>query len=365
MSLFDTKKNQAICVLPWIHEYKTIRGQVAPCCLGDVLQGNESLQLVREQMLQGIKPRPCTKCYTKESESSYSPRIHETIDWLKKFGEPDIDHPELQYIDVRYDPTCNLKCKTCGPQSSTLWQKEKKIKIPVNQANMDYLATVDKSKLKKVYLAGGEPTYIKGYLEFLEKLHDANPNCEVIINTNLKNLPDDWKKIISVFPNLTIVCSCDAIGTLGRYLRYPLQWEQFEQNVKFVSEKANFFQFNLVASNLNSHKLFETCSWMKTYSRNINISILDHPACFSEQAVPYSVREIYIENIAKLQKFPVSVHYAVNFRNEIQHLLSKYHNAVYDESLHKELQTEISDQDSHRSLQLSEVDPLLQDWIYR
>ena len=48
------------------------------------------------------------------------------------------------------------------------------------------------------------------------------------------------KEIIKRFKNLTIVCSCDAIETLGTYMRYPLGWSEFEQNVKFVSEHANF-----------------------------------------------------------------------------------------------------------------------------
>lgn len=365
MSLFDVKQNPAICVLPWVHEYKTIRGKTAPCCQGDVLEHDESLQSIREQMLKGHKPRACNKCFIKEQESSYSPRIQETVEWLKKYGEPDIENPILQFIDIRYDATCNLKCKTCGPGSSTLWQKEKNIKLPMNASNMNYLESVDKHQLKKVYLAGGEPTYIKGYLQFLDQLYDINPRCEVIINTNLKNLPDSWKTIIKKFENLTIVCSCDAIGVLGTYVRYPLQWKQFEDNVKFASEEANFFQFNLVASNLTSHRLFETCSWMQKYSKNINISILDNPSCFSEKAVPHADRNPYIENIKKLQKFPVSVHYALNFRNKIQYLLDKYHDAVYDESLHRTLRQEITEQDSHRTIRLQAVDPFLRDWIYR
>jgi organic radical activating enzyme len=271
----------------------------------------------------------------------------------------------IQYIDVRYDPTCNLKCKTCGPQASTLWQKEKNIRIPINPANLDYFANVDKRNLKKVYLAGGEPTYIKSYLDFLEKLYEINPECEVIINTNLKKLPDSWKQIITKFRNLTIVCSCDAIGVLGTYVRYPLQWKEFEENVKFVKEHANFLQFNLVASNITSHKLFETCSWMGTYSKNINLSILENPACFSEKAVPHDIRNSYLENISKLEKFPISVYYALNFRRKIAYLLKKYSDSVYDESLHKELQSEIREQDSHRLLQLPEADPFLQGWIYR
>lgn len=364
MPIFDPKKNKAICVLPWIHEYRTIDGKVGPCCQGDTLDPNESMADIRQQMIEGIKPRACGHCYRKEQESGYSPRLQETTDWLKKFGEPDINSPGLQFIDVRYDPTCNLKCKTCGPHDSTLWQKEKKIKILINETNREYFSGVDKRILKKVYMAGGEPTYIREYLSFLQDLYKVNPTCEVIINTNLKKLSPEWKHIMTEFKNLTIICSCDATGLLGKYVRYPLGWEEFEENVSWVSQNTNFLQFNLVASNLNSHKLFETCSWMKQYSTNINLSILTNPSCFSERAVPLKQRSVYIESFTKLLKFPVSAHYALNFRTKIQYLIKKYSESEYDQSLHKTLTLEINEQDSHRTLNLQDVDSFLYGWTH-
>jgi organic radical activating enzyme len=364
MSVFDPKSNPAICVLPWVHEYTDTRGRVAPCCHGLTLEKNETMSFVRQEMLNGIKPRVCTNCYTNEEESGWSHRIQENIDWIKKFGEPDINNPTVQYIDVRFDPTCNLKCKTCGPWASTLWQKEKNVSLPVNSTNKERFNKIDKKNLRKVYLAGGEPTYIRQYLEFLEDLYVVNPSCEVIISTNLKKLPDAWKRIIKIFENLTVICSCDSINTLGRYVRYPLIWDEFEENVRFVSENANFLQFNLVASNLTSHKIYETCLWMKQFSSNINISILTDPESMAEHAVPFEHRQTYIENIKKLSKFPVSVYYAMNFRNKIQYLIKKYSEAEYNKELHKKLVEEITEQDSHRTLKLCDVDPFLYQWIY-
>ncbi len=237
--MFDVKNNKAICILPWVHEFKDIGGNTGPCCHADSFKDNESIEKVRKMMLDGEKPEICSKCYDREQKTNFSPRIIETNDWLKKFGTPDIEHPKLEYADIRYNPVCNLKCKMCGPASSTLWQKEKGITININKENQNYIHTLDKKVLKKVYLAGGEPTYIKDYLEFLNALHLVNPYCEVIINTNLKRLPDGWKQIIKKFENLTIICSCDAIGILGTYVRYPLWFSEFEQNVKWVSENAN------------------------------------------------------------------------------------------------------------------------------
>ena len=70
----------------------------------------------------------------------------------------------------------------------------------------------DKKNLKKVYLAGGEPTYIKDYLEFLNGLFLVNPNCEIIINTNLKKLSDAWKDVIKKFGSIDSLINVAAIS---------------------------------------------------------------------------------------------------------------------------------------------------------
>ncbi len=360
MSVFDTKKNSAICVLPWVHEHTDIDGNKSPCCFA---KNTDSIQSIRDQMIKGIQPIECSTCYTSEQESGWSYRLLETKDWIKKFGEPKVDSPELQYLDVRFDPTCNLKCKTCGPRESTLWQKEKKIKITPNVSSREYFESVDKSVLKRVYLAGGEPTFIRAYLEFLEGMYIENRECEIVINTNLKRLPDRWKDIITKFPRLSIICSCDAIKDLATYVRYPVEWEKFEQNVDFASRHANFLQFNLVASNLTTHKIDETCNWMKKYSNNINLMILQNPKIFSEKSVPKKARSTYIQSLENIKKFPVSVYYAAQFRTQVNYLLKKYGEDNYDAHLHHKLKKEIDEQDSHRMLKLQDVDAFLHNWI--
>ena len=38
MSKFDVKNNKSICVLPWIHEFKSVGGHTAPCCVAKTLK---------------------------------------------------------------------------------------------------------------------------------------------------------------------------------------------------------------------------------------------------------------------------------------------------------------------------------------
>ena len=360
MSTFNIHKNKAICVLPWVHEHIDLSRKQRPCCIGDPIGKDRTIEDIRQEMLKGIQPKECLNCYKQEENKESSGRIRETVSWLKKFGEPAIDSPTLQYLDIRNDPTCNLKCKTCGPHASTLWAKEKK--IIVNVPTYD-LSKYDKSQLKKIYFAGGEPTYNKSYLKFLKELLLVNPTCEVIINTNLKKLPDEWKEIITSFKNLTTIISCDAIEKLGCYVRYPLEWKQFEENVKFVKDQANFIMFNLVPSNLTVHRLDQTLNWMSTYTKNISLSIVGGDI-WTHKAIPYSHRHLYLENLNKLKNFPINPWFGHKFRLNLNSLIAKYESKDYDAELHQKLKQEIVEQDSHRTTQLRDVDPFLYSWIF-
>ena len=360
MSTFNIHKNKAICVLPWVHEHLDLSGKQKPCCHGYPIVNNRGIDDIRQEMLEGVQPLECVRCYKQESNNESSARIRETIDWLKKFGEPDILNPIIQHLDIRNDPTCNLKCKTCGPYASTLWAKEKDVII--KPKNYD-LSIYDKSQLKKIYFAGGEPTYNKSYLEFLTELLEINPLCEVMINTNLKRLPDSWKTIISSFKNLTVIISCDAIEDLGCYVRYPLVWTQFEENVKFVSERANFTMFNLVPSNLTVHSIDRTVEWMKQYTDNISLTVVDGEQ-WDHRAVPMEHRSRYIDSLKKLIKFPAGAWTAHKFRLNLNSLINKYESNNYDPILHNKLKNEIEEQDSHRTTQLKDVDPFLYSWIF-
>ena len=111
-------------------------------------------------------------------------------------------------------------------------------------------------------------------------------------------------------------------------------------------------------------KIFETCSWMKQYSKNISLEILDKPEIFSEASVPMHERQKYILELKKLRKFPIGMYSAGKFRSNINYLIQRYTKTKYNKQLHKTLKAEIAEQDSHRSINLKQTDAFLYNWIY-
>ena len=357
MTIFDTKKNKAICVLPWIHEHLDLGGNQRPCCEGEILK--RPLEEIRKEMLQGVKPRECLSCYKKEDSNEISPRMQETAIWLKKGHDPDTDTREILYLDVRNDPTCNLKCKMCGPHASTLWAKEVGADVIVPSYD---LGKYNIDRLKKVYLAGGEPTYNKDYLLFVKKIMQVNEDCEIVINTNLKKIPEDWKNVIKQCKNLTVTISCDATGDLAEYMRFPLGWKNFEENVKFCVENANFVMFNLVATNLNTHKIHDTVMWMTNYSNAISVLNVDGDI-WTHKAVPHKFRSSYIKQLEKCLSIRMNNIFGLKFRKSIQSLLKKYSSHDHDETLLGDLRNELKQQDGKRGIEIEHVDSFISEWV--
>jgi len=359
MNQFDVINNKAICVLPWVHEHLDLRGNKRHCCHSHELTAEETLSTIRTMMLEGQLPSACQPCYTQEAQREISPRLVETIHWLKKYQAPDVNIVDIQYIDIRNDPTCNLKCKTCGPKASTLWAKERGVSLTLPDYDLN---KYNKKKLKKVYMAGGEPTYNKKYLEFLKELLVVNPECEIVMNTNLKSLSKEWKEFIPKFKNFTVTISCDAIEDLGCYVRFPLNWQQFEENVKFCKDNSNHIMFNLVASNIVTHTIYKTVEWMSQYTKDINISHV-RGDMWTHITVPMSERQNYIDNLTLLKNYTIAPHRAGSFKLIIDSLIKKYSEDNYNKNTHKLLKLEIESQDFHRYKQLKDVDGFLNSWI--
>ena len=358
--IFDLKNNKAICALPFVHQFLDFQGKQRPCCISKQLTDGRTMDDVRGEMLKGVRPKECEICYSNEDKKQSSQRIIQTVKHIKrdKISSPDCD---IISIDFRNDQTCNLKCKYCGPWASTLWQKEKG--MVENTTSYKELDRVDKSKLKYVYLAGGEPTLSDRYITFINELTAVNPDCEITINSNLNRLSDEWKDTIKKCNNICFIMSCEATEMLGSYLRYPLNWEKFESNVEFVVKNTNFSYFNLVGNCLNLHVLDKTINWMCGHTKNVSLQILKTPIHYQIYAIPKEHRKPYIESVKKTMGITLDSYVAYQFKDNLRWFEDALSEDNYDKSLHEALKRDILEQDNHRHISLSEADPFLYEWV--
>jgi hypothetical protein len=92
-----------------------------------------------------------------------------------------------QRIDLLFDRSCNLACRTCFPESSTFWEKHlRDNNLPVVKFKpTDNLATIKKvltnldlSNLKQVQFCGGETLLGNTYWETAQILADLVPDAK-------------------------------------------------------------------------------------------------------------------------------------------------------------------------------------------
>ena len=142
------------CILPWVSIEASPVGTVRPCCLADDeiindagnkfelstanfadIQNSNHMRKLREQFLDGQRPQTCRKCWNEERGGRTSKRMH-TLDRLKhtiKDTEWTVDAKPLMFLDLKLGNICNLKCRICGPWSSSQFATEEINQLPREQ----------------------------------------------------------------------------------------------------------------------------------------------------------------------------------------------------------------------------------------
>lgn len=371
--MWDLKKNKSICIYPYVHRHYKLDGNEAFCCYSKENYGKQGddntskRKHIIDQMQKGLPIKGCETCYKKETEGSTSPRIERTKQWINRYGAP--QGINLQWYDIRNDDTCNLKCKYCGPYYSTTWKKE--LQIPVKRKKPIIVSDKDISECRSWYTAGGEPFLNQPFLDIITRFGVLNPSAEIVITSNLSNVSDKWLDALSKLKNLTITASIDASGTLLQYLRYPVTEQRVTETMQRIYNHtdANILA-GTTASNLSIHAFGNTYEYLKENLKDhsqIDMGIVETPEEFTVNAIPYDVRQHYVEStqdvIKKIKQDSKSIRKLIMI-DRLKNVLHRLENEKYDTALHKKLQNTLTTQDSKRSLKLIDVDPFLHDWIY-
>tara|TARA_B100001939_G_scaffold347188_1_gene368020 strand:+ start:375 stop:1838 length:1464 start_codon:yes stop_codon:yes gene_type:complete len=368
------KNNKSFCILPFI-ELQAQDKQTTLCCrdktpvcdsdkVGD-WQSNSAYKSIRNKMLQGIKiPEHCQTCYDLETKK-VSPRINDTIEWahkLKLNTVEDLKHiTSPAYYEVRASNACNLQCRMCGPEWSNQIHKEyQQLGWITNDQKFEYTGfdIINFDNLRKLYIAGGEPTIQKPFLEFLKKqIQNNNTDFELHINTNATFVNNSFRELIKHFPNVIFTVSIDGFQELNYYIRYPSSWDTIMENCKWIQDQGYQLAFNTVTQVLNIgrlHQLFHFLSqnfpnaWQTiTYAMGV-MRIEAYPDQQSALTDLYNIKNstYYHNNKAFTEMIDGMINY---FRNQFIPVKdNKYYTKFieYNESL-----------DRHRNIRLEDYRP--------
>lgn len=184
-------------------------------------------------------------------------------------------------IDLLFDRSCNLACRTCGPESSTFWEKHLKdnrllVRETFNEnQNIDtiknILETLDLSNVEQIQFCGGETLMGNTYWKTAHLLSELIPNAKdkVLLGfqTNgTQPVNEKYYELIEKFKLVKLMISIDGTHNRFNYLRWPADWNQVVDNILNLREKLPgnvMFFVQECTSNLNLFYFNEVGNWFK------------------------------------------------------------------------------------------------------
>lgn len=294
----------SVCPLPWMHLEVKNNGDISPCCVYNGTIGNitnktlldafDSQQLddLRRTFLKGDKPTGCSVCWKNEDTKVTSNRQRHQSLLSRDFLTAHIDSPKLVSLDLKPGITCNFKCRSCGPDSSSLWAQEiKNTTIPIatspfrDWASNDSIAfnqIIDQiPNLNNYDFYGGEPFLIKPLTLLVEKIVSKGraPGVRLHYNSNGSIWPEHLLPYWSHFQHIDLHFSIDNIGK-----RFELErggsWDQVNDNIqRLLAKKLPNLQISLMPliNIMNVLYIDELIDWAKSLDLPINSLYLQTP----------------------------------------------------------------------------------------
>jgi len=188
----------------------------------DELETSDWLTEIREKFAQDIWPAECVRCQEVENQAVDSIRIHAI--------NMDQSETTTDYLQVGgvLDNICNAACMTCGPNLSTRIGALTGTVFPIVNNSTGFWS-LPQDRIRHLDINGGEPSYSKNYKRILANLP---PNLRTLrLNTNCNIVLEELTEIAERGIEVTVTVSCDGIGPVHEFMRWPIPWETFYLNL--------------------------------------------------------------------------------------------------------------------------------------
>ena len=296
-------------------------GQTSSCCLADnldlTLDNFDNFHNLprkiedRELMLQGKWPTSgCEHCIHVEAEDGFSERLDSNqtrgLTPVELELDPTATSVTPTNLDIFVNNTCNFSCLYCSETLSSQIQNENKKfgtfnqngvvinsgDIPINDSVQDQMFIklirwLDNniSKLKRLYLLGGEPFLQHDLLSEIFSILDKNPcpQLELAMFSNM-NVPEKyWRKYTSKVKELALtgkikrfdlIGSIDCWGHEASYVRRGLDLDILDRRLMWASQQEDWLHLHISATMvpMSIKTLPDLIAKIATYSKNKEIS---------------------------------------------------------------------------------------------
>jgi sulfatase maturation enzyme AslB (radical SAM superfamily) len=234
-------------------------------------------------------PAECVRCQETEPNSI---RIYAT----------ELDHQTAQkdYLQVGgvLDNLCNAACQTCNENLSTRIGSLQGREFPIVN-NLDRFWQLPQDRIVHLDINGGEPSYSKNYKKILANLP---PNLKTLrLNTNCSTILTELTDIANRGIEVTVTVSCDGIGSVHDFVRWPIPWQEFYRNL--MTYKTMPVRLNLwtTVSILNVDDLPNIQQFAQEHGIDHSYAYLKQPYELSVDNNDLATRDAYIRKQKQLR----------------------------------------------------------------
>jgi sulfatase maturation enzyme AslB (radical SAM superfamily) len=377
--VIDLKQNKAFCIMPFVHVHVSERNDVKLCCLAkDEIKikkysdafdfaTDPEYQKIRAKLLAGERVPHCQNCYDYEDGGADSSRLRDTAEWIKRLEIKDIEDvkPNLISYDIRNDNLCNLSCRMCSPQFSSQISKEYRalgwIWDHENEPrSFNFNTVVDMATVRKIYVAGGEPSLMPGFREFLRRAIAAGrTDIEILMSTNMTNLNSEYRELLKPFTKLVIVCSIDGYDQVNRYIRWPADWTTLVENIKEMHQITPDIAFNVTVGIWNIARLSELIRFFEaTFEKPmILLNSIMHPP--HQMATAFPFKKVALADLDRV-KLTRSYRTDRSFRKKVDYYIQEIKNSEVNPTLLREFFKYNDALDASRGVKLADYIPELE-----
>lgn len=335
------------CLFPFTHLYIEPKGTVGPCCAMYRKDSNYIIQSAEDldnwdthSDLKGIRDH--FRTHRDMIESDCGQCINHERAGVKSMRENMFDRfppettllyyktPMIRSMHIKFGNLCNLACRTCSEESSSLLEKEfeveyfrdRKVFYAAPKKNKRYgdlewytrPGVFDKlleltANIIKLQISGGEPLVNEYFWRLIDHVvtNGYAQNINLGINTNgTVTLKPEQITMLRSFRSIQFDVSQDATEELSEYIRTRGNWNLWVRNMLQYKEMAKLGMTNgdpfnhkvgITISVLNVHKLKSMVDFLESNGVLWHYQFVHWPAelavdNLNQQAKDY-LRELY------------------------------------------------------------------------
>lgn len=248
----------------------------------DDMESSSWLANTKELMKSDIWPKECVRCQETEPDSvrRYAIKLDNQTD-------------QQDYLQVGgvLDNLCNAACQTCNENLSSRIGSLNGPGFPIVN-NLEQFWKLPQDRIVHLDINGGEPAYSKNYKKLLTRLP---PNLKTLrLNTNCSTVLNELVAIANSGVDVTVTVSCDGVGSVFEYVRWPISWQEFYNNLmqyKIMPVKLNLWT---TVSVLNVDDLPNVQKFAQEHNIDHSYAYLKTPYQLSVDNTDLVARDAYI-----------------------------------------------------------------------